>query len=570
MDQMIKPRQLLATITMPAQEQSRLNFCDSNKVSAVQDWADNLKATKVLQTSAMLYKAVPEIPKLQTDYKTRFEMLETLRPSVQYCILGLQKTFLNQPLTLPAAAQKSAIVAQSLQKNMIDGYLVTIFEVVKKGKAGDQTYDLLAHAVHRAINGIALLFFRNYQIYAKTPASLWSTLNILYLIAEHYQITNRPIKDPTLKHRPALTISSVYTRALMMATAKTNQVGQSDIQLAFDTFEIWNQLVKINRGLTSDAENFLVVNLLSSEGPVNKSSIKDPSKGSYIELDFKSLLSQLSKQSVAREDVVSGGGSATVPRDFPESLLNHLINTWGAVAQRKYNRRALDATAEICVGLSDCHFYVCNGQDFEYFIRSTSDLHMQKVSRFSSGLTPASKLGDQSKTDSVPIFRVLLQNDSAGGYCMLWQEDIPSKVHAGEIVGVRETGKRTWSIGVIRWIKQLKNASQLGVQILANNAKPYALAQNLDGGYYEFMRALFLPPTKFGHGHPTLLTASNPFREQDSVKLLDGEKEWRAKLDKVVFSTKSLQQFRFRKLDAAPEPGAKSKSGPSSIDSEWK
>ncbi len=550
MNNSIKPSQLLASIKLPAQETSRLSFCGSGKASVVREWVDNLQATKVMKTSGILYNAVPEISRLKTDYNNRFEILECLRPSIQYSILGLQKTFLNQPLIMPPEAQKSVIVAQSLQKNMIDGYLACVMQIAEKGKASKVTFDLLSKAIHRAISGIGLLFFRNYQIYAQTPASLWSTVNILYQVASYYNLTDVQIVDPSLRHARSLSITNVYTRILMMASAKTNQISQSDIESAFTVFEQWSHAVTIKNDLSDDLENFFAVNLLSSQGPIYKSKIADREQGHFIELEFKPLLSLLSKQSVNSEDIVSSGSSIKVPKDFPESLLRHLLDTWSNVAQRKFDRRVTESVAEVSVGLSDCHYFICNGQDFDYFLQSSGSEAQQKVSRFSQGITPASHINDYQNS-CIPVHRVKIQNVSAAGYCLLWHEDISSKVSAGEIIGIKEVGKRTWGVGVIRWVRQLKNASQLGIQLLSNNAKPYAIAQTYDmGGYSEYMRALFLPPSKFGQGNPTLLTASAPFQEFDKVKIIDGEKESTAKLDRVVFFTKSAQQFRFRRLDS--------------------
>ncbi len=544
-----KPSQLLASVNLPPQDLTRLSFCGSSKASLVQEWVNNLQATKVMKTSGALYRAVPEVARLKTDFTNRIEILEHLRPTIQYAILGLQKKFLNQPLVMPEEAQKAVVVAQSLQKNMIDGYVAAIIQIAEKGKANKATFDILSKAIHRAITGIGLLFFRNYQIYAQTPASLWGTLNTLYQVAMYYGLTEHAVADPILRHVRSQTINSAYLRVIMLASAKTNQISQPDIDTCFHIFELWCQSVNIKADLSEDAENFFAVNLMSKQGPVYKSKVQDRSQGRYIELEFRSLLSLLSKQSTNTTDMVATENAVKVPKDFPDALLRHLIDTWSNVAQRKFDRRQTEITAEVCVGLSDCHYFICNGQDFDYFLQSTGSEQNQHISRFSQGITPASHLDDYQNSP-VPVHQVLIQNVSAGGYCLLWHEDISAKVSAGEVIGVKEMGKRTWSVGVIRWVRQLKNASQLGIQLLANNAKPYAIAQTYDmGGYSEFMRALFMPPSKFGQGNPTVLTASAPFQEFDKVKIVDGDRESTAKLDRMVFSTKSCRQFRFRRLE---------------------
>lgn len=574
MNDNVKPSQLLKMINLPPATLPRLNFCGSNKASGVREWVDSLLATKVMHTSSKLYQAIPEVSRLKTDFQNRFEILEILRPSIQYSILGLQKSFLNQPLILPESAQKAVLVAQSLQKNMIDGYVATVMQIAQNGRANKPTLDLLTKTIHRAITGIGLLFFRNYQIYASPPANMWSILNILYQVASYYDLTKTPVTDITLKTTRALSIENAYSRVLMLACAKTNQLSQAEIEQAYTAFESWCQVVSINAGLSDESENFFAVDLLSSQGPIFKSKVQAQNSGRFIELDYTSLLSQLSKQSAASEENLSAGAKITIAKDFSPPLLNHLIQTWSNVAQRKYERKNIESPADVSIGLTDCHFFICNGQDFDYFLRSSGSHEPQKISRFSQGLTPASHL-DNYQNSSAPVYRVSLQNSSAGGYCILWQGEISAKVVAGEIIGIKEIGKRTWSIGVIRWMRQLKQASQLGIQLLANNAKPYGVAQNYDmGGYSEYMRAFFIPPSKFGHGNPTLLTAFAPLQEFDKIKLIDGEREWTAKLERVVFSTKNVQQFRFRNLDSGDAQNTGSKDTqkshqPKNFDSSW-
>lgn len=528
-----------------------MSFCARSKPAALQKWVDSLLATQINQTSVQLYKAIPEIARLKTDYHTRIELLEIVRTTVQDSISGLQKSFLNQPLIMPAGAQKTALIAQTLQKTMVDGYVAAVIQISTFGKAKKQTMNQLALALHRAISGIGLLFFRCHQIYSQTPASLWSTLHILYQVAEYYDLADQSIIDTGLKTTRSSSIQSAYIRVLMLDTARTNQLSQNDIDAAYTVFEHWSTAIKIHGSLTDNVENFFAVNLLGAQGPVYKSKIESKNVQRIIELDFLLLLSQLSKQSGASDEELSSGNAIKVPRDFPAALLTHLLETWGNIAQRKLNRREVSSEADVCIGLVDCHYFACNGQDFDYFLSSSGSPESSRTGSFSQGLTPASHLNASYTNFGRPTFRVSLQNTSAGGYCILWKGTISGKVMAGELIGVKELGKRTWSFGVVRWVRQLKNASQLGIQILTTNAKPYAIAQTYDvGGYSEFMRALFIPPAKNCFAYPTILTSAAPLKEFDKVHLLDGERKRMAKLDRASFQTKAVQQFKFHSLES--------------------
>ena len=563
-----KPSELLAQIRLPKRELQRFSFCRNTKPATVQEWIDNLKATQVVRTSTQLYRAVPEVVRIQTDFQNRLEILERFRPPVQYAILGLQKKFLHQPIILPEPAQKAVLIAQSLQKYMIDGYLATIVQITERGRPNKNTFDQLAKAIHRAITGIGLLFLRNYQIFARPPRRLWQVLHILYRIAQFYQLTRHPVKDPLMNSAVALNIEAAYARVLMLEAAKTNQLSQNDILMASNVFESWCQAMEIHWGLTGDKENFFAVDLESDRGPVYKSGIKQHDDGVYVELDFTALLNQISKQSTESLDVIQHHYAVTVPKEFPKLLLSHLINAWSNVSHRKHDRRAIATSADICIGLSDCHYFVCNEQNFDYFLRSAGAPENQRINAFSK---TASFDNDHDEIQQyTSIYRVTIENISAGGLCLMWRDDSSSKIGAGELIGFREVGKRLWSLGVIRWVQQLKNASRMGVELLSEKPKPYAVAQNYDtGGYSDFMRAMFIPPSKPGLEHPTLLTASAPLQSADKVKIVDGDNIWRAKLEKQLLFTKNIQLFAFKNVETVTEQATRADLPSKSFDSSW-
>lgn len=540
----IKPSVLLANINLPSQDLDELSFCASNKPAVLMKWLENLRATQLNQTAMQLYKAIPEISRLNVSYHARMEMLEIVRMRVQESIEGLQKGFLNQPIIMPEDAQKAVLIAQTLQKSMIDGYLLTVVQISQLNKTKKNTMDDLAKAIHRAITGIGFLFFRSCQIYTQLSPHLWSALHILYQVADFYDVAVEQIDDPALKHVRSMSVTAAYIRVLMLGSAKTNQLSQNDIANAYQTFERWCQHVRLHEPQDDNKHNYLVVDLRSQQGPIAKSKLGKQLDQSYLEIDFSPLLNQLNKPA-SESGHLSPSKMSLLTEDFPRALLRHLRDAWAIDASRKNERRKVASTAHVCIGLVDCHYHVNNGVEFEEF--TVSERGLPKIPKgIPQSVTPDPKPPEETQ----PSYRVNIQNSSPGGYCLLWQGEIPNKVIAGEIIGVKETGKRSWDIGVIRWVRQLKGASQLGIQVLSHSPKPYGIAQTYSmGGYSDYMRSFYLPPSRFGHNEPCLLTGSVPFEEHDKVKITDGTQEWSASLNEVIFATKSIQQFTFQTLD---------------------
>ncbi len=566
MTKAISPSELLLKLQSHKQDLGKLSFCSGSKASDVQKWVDSLKATQLMQTSASLYKAIPEICRLKTDYKNRIEILEIFRPIVQSSILGLSKHFLKQPLVLPKDAQHAAIIAQSLQKNMVDAYFLACMEIVNRGKANPNTLESLSKAIHRAITGISYLFLRSYQMYSQTPKGLWQKLHTLYLTASYFELTNNSVNDPMLNYSRGQTVQSAYIRALMMATSKCNQISQIDISSIFTVFENWSQYVKIDT-LQIDSDNFFGVDMISDAPPRYKSNL-DALPENCKEINFSNLIRHLGRYlDEDEQDELMQTSEIIAPKDFPNKLYHHLAKCWREISTRQLERREIQGAAEICVGLVDCHYNLCNGQEFNFFIKNSGkDEHEHNINAF----TPQDMRVEKSNESSRPIFRVALQNASAGGYCLLWKGDAEVKVEGGELLGIKEIGRRTWSIGVVRWIKQVHQGSQLGIQLLSTNPKPYGIAQTYEmGGYADFSRSIYIPSSRFGSSSSSILTPAVPFQAFSNVKILDGDQEYSAKLERNLFSSGSIAQFAFRPLNDDAEDHNPNNDSNDNFNSRW-
>ncbi len=135
---------------------------------------------------------------------------------------------------------------------------------------------------------------------------------------------------------------------------------------------------------------------------------------------------------------------------------------------------------------------------------------------------------------------------------------MPASVKAGEILGLREDGESGWSVGVIRWVKQLPgHGAQLGIEVLAPKAKPCgARVIKKTGEATEYMRTLLLPELKAVGRAATLITPALTFRSGYKLVLnLDGE-EVKAHLNEQVSATQSFSQFEFTLMRRPSETDA--------------
>ncbi|WP_143247467.1 PilZ domain-containing protein [Agaribacterium haliotis] len=536
---------LMKLIALPEQSLKKLSFCASYKAQRVADWASLLRPTQVEKTGATLYAALPEVNQLRCTAAVRFEMLEALRPYVQNTIFGLSKTFVNQPMPLSEAAQKSALIAQSLQKYMADGYCLVVRDLVTANKVKAKQIELLCSALHRAITGFGLIMMRGLQIYTPEPEGLWLNMHSLFRCADLYDLLDERVNDPIQRKGKLSSIQNCYLRSVLLSSCKPMQLPQKDIPTLYDYFGEWAAMVSFRLDLSDDPECFFYLNLDKDLGPIYENRIGDDEKQQLlVELNLRSLTNQIAKQE-SDEDSAGQSAGLKIGTDFSPALLQHLLSCWSGVSQRRHERRGAKLTAEVGVGLNDCHYFCNNNQDFNSFISGQSS---DEIDSNIGGFTPADSFSNsEPKSAERPIYRLEIQNISQGGYCLVWKGSSELKIQAGEVIVLREFGKPSWQLGVIRWIRQRRSSSQFGLQILSDKADAYGIAQTYDmGGYSDYMRALLLPADSFSKTEASMLTASAPFRAGDKVKLIDGEKTYSGKLEKCLFATNSVQQFSLR------------------------
>lgn len=572
--------ELLKKLRLPQLEQNSLSFCDSSRASRVAAWAAQLPATQIAHTSVLLYQALPEVTRLDTNPSNRLEMLEYLRPYVQQCIQGLAQSFLNQPLIMPNEAMKMAVIAQALQKHMSNGYCQVIAGIIHKRKEAElkteETHQIIL-SLHRAITGLGLQYLRNTQIYTQITSQLWLELNSLYLVAEQLNLLKKTAQDPLLKTQSASSIEQSYQRVLLLACSRPNQLQQQEVNRVYDALEQWSKLTSLS-AIKDDSKNLFSLDLNAAFPPSYKSQWEensDQSPSFLKELDFDDLLENLKKQSTQAD---SGQGAIEIPSYINSRLLDHLTTSWGNEHHREQPRRVANGILEVSLGLTNSHFHLAHQLSFEHYMLEFSQQKNGIDSHFNASslsdtddpwanafdaekghAEPGSlavrnlpNQGPAAKSDKHPTYQVQMSDSSPRGFCLDWRQSIPAHAKAGELIAVREPRRHQWNLGVIRWVKQHKGTSQLGIQLIAQQARAIA-AQQLQktGDDNVFMRAFISEHAGEKLNQNAIVTATVPFQAQNKVNINDAGKSSLAQLTNNNYATSSINLFSYRILDSA-------------------
>ncbi len=573
--------ELVHRLRLPEQTQPILGFCQSNRPAKVAQWAEQLPAIRVNHTSVVLYQALPEVSRLDTTPGNRLQILEHLRPYVQQCIQGLTKSFLGQPLIMPDSAMKTATIAQALQKHTSNGYSLVVRGMIEKqpdGKFKDDSAKRLGLSIHRAISGMGLQLLRNSQIYTPVSNQYWLELYSLYALAETLDLLPTTYHDPLLKQQSKTSIDQAFQRVLLLACSHHSQLRQQETEIIYDALETWSSLCHLSP-LGKDPDNRYAINLNDNLAPCYKSQLQgdnapDTNRNALRELNLKPLLNSLKR---IEEQGSSEHDPITIPASLGSRLLTHAIGAWGEEFRRYQPRKPSKNTLEIAVGIPCAHYHLAGQESFDSFLHERCQARnpmsrQYRVQGLSADYDPWDEAfdaepGTRTHTEKplnipsdapvamnskYPLYKIQISDISSGGFGLSWHQQIPSQVKTGELVAVRDPETPDWSLGVIRWVKQHKGMSQMGIQLIAQQAQAVAVQQLQKSGRDNvYMRGLSSSKAGTKLNEKALITASYPFRAGNKARLNNLGDTCTVQLSQLLYSSSSINLFRYRAIESA-------------------
>jgi len=599
----------LAKLVTPAQDLAHLSFCAGSRESNLHKWLQQLPLTQVEQISPLFYRALQEIGRLNTSPDQRLALLEVLREPVYQTLEALSQRYLNQPLILPEAALKTATLAQAIQKHLNNAYLAAVRDLCVLERK--DLKDKQALAIHRVLTGLGMQLLRNYQLYIPVAGQVWTEIHTLYQLACELNVEQIPVAEPLPHHQLLNTIHGAYLRIVLLASTRTNQLRQDELHQCYNALEALVPAAELVAYSPTLGENLYLIVTDGNQPPVYKSRLSaeelqnQPQK--VLELRTAGLLEQLQRlKSAPAEDLAR---DKSLPMLSP-AMIGHLTQAWSLLTQRNFDRKGISGEIEVTVGLTNIHYHLAGETPFSVFLRQASSLEASMggsiFQKHGAQLKTRQKLeddpwadaldvnpallkqraGNTSSIDSAmlnkekanyarqhPIFNVPLFDRSPGGFGLEWHKQVPPQLKAGELVGLREHGRSKWSIGVVRWVHQIREGTQMGVQVLAPQAIPVGLAVvHKTGGFSEYLRALQIPELRAVNQPPSLIANAISFHEYYKVRLYQQDQgeihknDLSLQLLQRFFGTGSFSQFAYRLLASTP---AKPAADEDDFDSIW-
>lgn len=551
------------------QDLKTLSFCKPT-VKDLSAWIKTLPKANFGELSRLLYQAFAELNRLMAPQELRFQMLEVLRPEVSYITTQLEKSHLSKTVILDERARKVANLCQTLQSMQTTGYKICI------DQAGQNANAAFIISIQRAIHSLYSSLVRAYQLYYPVPAGLWQDLHQLFQLAQKHRAHQRKLKDPLHPELSENNIENAYICALLLGSARINQMRQSDIVLVASLIPYWAHMADLLDFESNEA--IFVIAPQSDNPPRYKALLNLKNTSGLIGFDSKKIAGELNQWLKKPQDRKLGE-ILKIPANTQPNVIAALASAWGDIAKRDFKRTPGTGTLEVCLGLTAVNYYLADKTPFEQLIKkedpikasfkmdnSAPDIWGNAFDAQGGGndfladeFIEFSGKNDKENTFEhetlYPTFQIAIVNHSPGGYCLEWGEDAPNQLQAGDILALRTEGSQQWSTGVIRWIRQIRNGgAQIGVELLSPNAQPCAIQLIRQGEKpSNFLRGLLIPAIAVVSQAATVITPRIPFQEGSRVSISHDSEEFKAILGKRSIHTASISRYEYR-LSEQPAP----------------
>lgn len=592
-------------LRVPIPQKPGLSFCDASPRD-LKRWIANLPKANIGETARQLYQALIELNQLRSASDNRLQLLELLRPEVYFVCKHLERHFLNQAIVLDERPRKVANLCQALQNHLAAGYKLIIASLAPQNNA--ERNPLLSVALQRATHSLCGPLIRASQLYCPVPEGLWLELHQIYQIARERRLHKLAIRDPLARHTKGMSTERSYVVALLLGCARCNQMRQNGIARLAEVLEPWSALVSLQAG---DAPSSLFALAPQVDGPPRYTSLfQDKELTNALGIDPHPLVDAIQEYLSLPAESASQS-RLLVPEGLSTDMLQHLSAAWGDISERTFNRTHGQGTLTLCIGMSALHFFLADERPFNEILQQPSEtktavfdpdasvedvwskaFDTQKSANWDSKLPfeeiQYSKAANQDKqtepadAESYPTFALPIVNHSPGGYCLSWPKEVPSRLQAGELLGVQDSPEQGWSVAVVRWIRQVRGGgTQMGIELIAPHAQACGL-QLLRRAEAEhnsqYLRTLLLPEISAISRPATLITPRLPFQEGNKVMINFNDTERRAVLSRRQTSTGSFNQFEYRHVEQKPgDPGkpvtaqgSQGANGEEDFDSLWK
>ncbi len=551
-------------------------------------WLSALVLVNMGDTTRQVYKTLRILNRQQINARTRFEMLEMLRPTARIVLKHLNKHLNGVTFPLLGKSAQIAKLNHALLLELAVGYKHVVHDCATK--LGNIDQKSLVTATHRAMRYLGESIASNSALYRVDPPSTWHDIHRLLSFAERQRFADQNIADSDYLTITESTITDVFKQISLLAMTQPLRLRTSEAQKLRTYFETAVHLVDLTKQLKPDSRNYVhVVSLKSSEPPQYISLATITTFSNLRGFDLTRLISTLND--IADSTQEDGGKAAFSKVQLEPQLIHRLITTWTSEEKRRFSRVSTNRRIIASIGLRHIISAILDdlqpeqSQEELFSGEDRRGYAVTEAEQFPSGSTLFAPEARSDLSEFDPTYRndILLgnvafeepveiqkprrpetwldwqvTNTGAGGYGLVWNEEAPSQARVGELMALREKEYNIhhWRIGIIRWMKNpVEGGLQVGVQLIAPRALVVSVDTITNRNHREIMplEALMLPGMKTIQQPPSILVPNNFFALGDILEVSMLGKKLRIELTQIGENPSFYTQFFYQSSQVTEE-----------------
>ena len=439
----------------------------------IEEWLDSLPYIDFKKTSALLNEALIATNKADIKSSTRLELIELYNRPYQYYVASQINAGAQHTLQTIDAMGSQVSQMKQIAVSLSYSSKLAFDSALKKKTMWKQSKPPI-EAMLMSMNYLSHALIFSFLEYAPIPKKVWQQLNFIYDFAESIESHKKIYSIPGANNKNiSTTIDHSYKRIMMASLVDPHHLPFGAIWEIYEQLDNWAEYTQVHpMQSVSNSSGYFVFDLKTDNKAIAYAKFNQEKINNKVRLLDSTPLENLIQKQINLIKVGQPIDKSIVLSPFyAKPLLTHMLKAWGLPPKRYFPRQAKSGQLNIVSGVRAIYYFLNNGSVFQNATVTEDESDEINISEVASEDPTISLSGTHYVPES---WRIVDQG--SGGYAVI-KEDKPKKaMRVGELIGINlgiEDDK--WSIGVTRWLMVSKAVHKIGLQVIAETAKPVAL-----------------------------------------------------------------------------------------------
>jgi cyclic-di-GMP-binding protein len=435
----------------------------------IEEWLDSLPYIDFKKTSSLLNEALLATNKADIKASTRIELIELYNRPYQYYVESQIKAGAQHTLQTIGAMQSQVSQMKQIAVALSYGCKQAFDSALNKKTLWKQSKPPV-EAMLMSMNYLSHALIFSFLEYAPIPKNVWQQLNFIYDFAESIECHKKVYAIPGANNKNIrTTIDHTYKRIMMASLVDPHHLPFGAIWEIYEQLDSWAEYTQIHpMQSVSNTTGYFVFDLKTDNKAMSYAKFKQDDINSKTRLLDSTPLENLIQKQI---DLIQMGQqidkSIVLSPFYAKSLLVHMLKAWGLPPKRYFPRKAKSGKINIVPGVRAIYYFLNSGNAFQNIASIDNENDDIDITEH--------QVESPSGAHYIPeSWRTV--DEGRGGYAVIRDDKPKNAIRVGDLVGVNIDGDNdSWGIGVIRWLMVSRAVHKIGLQVIADTARPISL-----------------------------------------------------------------------------------------------